>query len=117
MILTLIWGLWLAIGYFSISEPWILWKLGLVSLLVFYHLSLHKIYLDLKSGRKQWTSSFLRMWNEVPTVLLFAIVFLVVFKNQADMWFGVATIFILIAVLFTAIRVYKKYRSGKEQKK
>jgi putative membrane protein len=113
MIITLILGSWLATTMgIAFSEEWFwLWvKIILVILLVFYQFSLQKFYNDLRNNRVYVSSYFLRIWNEVPTVLLFAIVFLVIFRNTADMFRGILGILGLIVLLFAAIRIYRKFR-------
>lgn len=59
---------------------WLHAKLGLVFLLVAYHASLEVHRLNLASGRNTKSSRFFRMYNEVPTLLLIAIVFIAVLK-------------------------------------
>lgn len=68
------------------SEPWYLragWlhaKLGLVLLLVVYHGLLVKLARDFAGDRCRWSSRSLRLFNEIPAVLLLAIVILAVVK-------------------------------------
>ena len=56
-------------------------------------------------------SSFkLRLWNEVATVLLFAIVFLIVLKSNTGLVWGMLGLIIFSGTLILAIRIYKKSR-------
>jgi len=82
MILTWIFGLLLisSLGFEILSTAWIKLKLLLVILLTLYHFYLSKILVDFKMDQNTKTSKFFRVINEVPTVLLILIVFIVIFK-------------------------------------
>ena len=82
MILTWIFGLILisSLGFEILSTAWIKLKLLLVILLTLYHFYLSKILGDFKMDQNTKTSKFFRVINEVPTVLLILIVFIVIFK-------------------------------------
>ncbi len=90
-----------------LSMPWMQVKLGFVALLLLYHFSLHYIFRKQQKDRFPFTSTQLRFYNEVATVLLFAIVFTVVFKNTLSWIFGVGGIVGLGIVLSIAIMLYK----------
>jgi putative membrane protein len=89
---------------------WLKLKLCFVVLLYCYHFSLQRIFKQQQQQVFKYSGQQLRAWNEVPTVLLVAIVFLVVLKNMVDMWWGLLGLFILVALLMMAIRIYKKLR-------
>jgi putative membrane protein len=55
----------------------------------------------------------LRLWNELATVLLFAIVFLVVLKSALNWIFGVVGLVSLAVILMIAVKIYKRYREKK----
>ena len=78
-ILTLIFGLWLWLGY-GISGGWLHAKLILVALLAAYHLYCGKLLLDFRHDRNRHTHVYFRWFNEVPVLLLIAIIILVVLK-------------------------------------
>ena len=82
MILTWVFGLILIsyLGSEVFSATWIKLKLFLVILLTLYHFYLSKIMDDFKMDQNTKSSKFFRIINEVPTILLILIVFLVVFK-------------------------------------
>ena len=82
MILSWIFGLILIsiVGFDVLSETWIQLKLIFVVLLTFYHFYLGYFLNKLKSNQNTKTSRFFRVINEVPTILLILIVFIVVFK-------------------------------------
>lgn len=111
-ILTLIFGIWVGLLY-GVWAQWLVVKLFFVLLLYIYHLSLHRIYADQQEGIYKLTGQQLRIWNEVATVLLIAIVFLVVIKNMLSLLWGTVGIVLLIVLLLLAIRIYKKLREKK----
>ena len=78
-VLTIVFGAWLWLG-FGFSGTWLTAKLALVALLVAYHAWCGKLLLDLRAERSTKSHLWFRWFNEVPVVILFAIVFLAVFK-------------------------------------
>ena len=82
MILTWIFGIILIsnLGFEVFSTLWIKLKLLLVILLTLYHFYLAKLLDDFKFNQNTKSSKFFRIINEVPTILLILIVFVVVFK-------------------------------------
>jgi len=82
MILTWVFGLILisSLGPEVFSATWIKLKLLLVILLTLYHFYLSKLLVDFKLDQNIKSSKFFRIINEVPTILLILIVFIVVFK-------------------------------------
>ena len=82
MILTWIFGLILisSLGPEFFSATWIKLKLLLVVLLSLYHFYLSKLLGDFNLDQNTKSSKFLRIINEVPTILLILIVFIVIFK-------------------------------------
>ncbi|MDO9373531.1 MAG: CopD family protein [Ferruginibacter sp.] len=111
-ILTLIFGVWLA-TYFNPVPQWLWIKLGFVVVLYAYHFTLQKIYRDEMKGRFLYTSNQLRIWNEVATILLIAIVMLVSVKQSMSWVWGLIGLFVFIIILMSAIRIYKLIRAGK----
>jgi putative membrane protein len=79
MVLTVGSGLWLWLG-FGFSGGWIHAKVFLVVLLVAYHFWLRKLLGDFARDANRHPERFYRLVNEVPTLLLIAIVILVVVK-------------------------------------
>jgi len=82
MILTWAFGLILIsfLGFEVLSTTWIKLKLLLVILLTLYHFYLSKLLGDFNLDLNSKSSKFFRIINEVPTILLILIVFIVVFK-------------------------------------
>ncbi|MFD2202178.1 CopD family protein [Shivajiella indica] len=110
-ILTLIFGFWVLYfrwGYMQLG--FMQAKLGFVLLLYIYHFICHKIFKDLQNGKAKWTSSQLRMWNEVATVLLFAIIFLIVLKSLISVVWGIVGLIGLSLLMMLGIKWYKKVR-------
>ena len=82
MILSWLFGLILihSIGIQSFGEFWLITKIVLVLILTFYHFFLFNCLKNFGLDRNERSSKFYRVINEVPTVLLIVIIFLVVFK-------------------------------------
>ena len=68
------------IGFDVLSTTWIQLKLIFVVLLSFYHFYLGHFLSKLKFNQNVKTSRFFRITNEIPTILLILIVFIVIFK-------------------------------------
>jgi putative membrane protein len=82
MVLSWIFGMILIsnIGFENLSTLWIKIKLILVILLTLYHFYLGKLLEDFRLNKNTKSSKFFRIINEVPTLLLILIVFIVIFK-------------------------------------
>ena len=110
-------------GFFAIwmlvQEPsylkmgWMHVKLSFVLALYFYHFACHIIYKQLQKDIIKHTALKLRIWNEVATILLFAIVFLVVLKSTISWVWGVIGIILFGVLLMLSIKLYKRIREKK----
>jgi len=82
MVLTWVFGLILisSLGPEVLSATWIKLKLLLVILLTLYHFYLSKLLGNFNLDRNTKSSKFFRIINEVPTILLILVVFIVTFK-------------------------------------
>ena len=69
-----------SIGIQSLKEIWMISKLILVLSLTFYHFFLFNCLRNFAMNNNEYSSRFFRIINEVPTILLIVIIFLVVFK-------------------------------------
>jgi protoporphyrinogen IX oxidase len=78
--LTILFGVWLWLGWFRGAASWFHAKVALVALLVGYHLWCWRLMRDFAAERNTKSERWLRWFNEIPTVILIATVFLVVFK-------------------------------------
>lgn len=96
-----------------LSLPWMHIKLTFVAVLYIYHASCQKIYSQLQKDIIKYSSFKLRIWNEVATILLFAIVFLVTLKSAINWIWGLVGIILFGVLLMLAIRLYKRIRAHK----
>ena len=94
-----------------LEMPWMHIKLAFVLLLFLYHGKSHHIFKQLQRDHIAWTSNQMRLWNEVSTLILFAVVFLVILKDAFNWIYGVVGIFLLAAMLMLGIKIYKRLRS------
>ena len=78
-VLTLLSGLWLWLGY-GVRGGWLHAKLALVAVLIAYHVYCGKLLLDFRHGRNRHGHVFYRWLNELPVIVLIAVVILVVVK-------------------------------------
>ena len=113
-IITLIFGVWLfVLNPALLSLGWMHIKLLFIAILWLYHLKNHQLYLKMKNNTLSWSSSNRRIWNEVATVVLFAVVFLAVLKTSIGWVFGVIGLIALGVLLMVGIKAYKNYRLKK----
>jgi len=101
------------VGRIYLKEGWMHLKLAFVFLLYVYHILCHFLYKQLQNNIIKYSSKQLRIFNEIPTLLLFSVVFLVVLKNSFNWIYGVLGFFSLMIVLMIGIRIYKKLRDKK----
>jgi len=115
MILTTVFGAWFSFynpGYYY-TEPWFILKLVFVFGLILYHVQTHMLFVKQKANNFPWSSFRLRLWNEVATILLFVIVFLVVLKSNSGWVYGTLALVLLGITLFAATAIYKRNREAK----
>lgn len=109
-ILTIIFGTWMLILYGSFPL-WLMIKVAFVAGLLLYHLSIQILYKQQKNGNFKYTSAQLRIWNEVATLFLVAIVMLVVLKNILSLVWGLIGLICFAFLLIVVIRFLKKSRA------
>ena len=82
MVLSWLFGLLLIseIGFEELGSLWLQLKLVLVIFLSIYHFYLGKLLIKFKNDQNQKSSKFYRYINEIPTLLLILIIFIVIFK-------------------------------------
>lgn len=97
-------------------QAYFILKLCFVGALVLYHLQCHVMFNQLQNDIVKHSSFKLRLWNEVATVLLFAIVFLIVLKSNTGLVWGMLGLIVFSGTLILAIRIYKKSREKSEKK-
>ncbi|QKJ30800.1 protoporphyrinogen oxidase HemJ [Mucilaginibacter mali] len=96
-----------------LHEGWMHIKLTFVVALIAYHHICQGKIKQMRSGVFKWTSTQLRLWNELATIFLFAIVFLVVVKSALNWIFGVVGIILFSIIIMMAVKIYKRFREGK----
>lgn len=94
-----------------LQQPWMHLKLGFVVGLLVYHFICQNIVKQMRNGVFKWSSTQLRLWNEVATILLFAIVFLAVVKNGISWIYGTVGIVLFSMIIMLCVKVYKYYRT------
>ena len=103
--------LWVSPNY--LQQDWMIIKLILVFGLLLYHFQCGRIFKAIRTRKLTWSSYRLRLWNEVATVFLVAIVFLAV-KKSLGSWGEFLFFFVLfIFLLFFAVKLVKSFRKNK----
>ncbi|MDB5197597.1 MAG: protoporphyrinogen oxidase [Flaviaesturariibacter sp.] len=116
-VLTLIFGPWVMLnGAWEkmLGEEggrWLLIKLFFVAGLYVYHFSLHAIYKQEMRGIFKYSSQKLRVWNEVATIFLIAIVMLATVKQSLSFVWGLIGLVGFVIILMSAIKIYKALRT------
>jgi putative membrane protein len=109
-VLTLIFGPWM--WYMMDALPtWLAVKLCFVVGLYAYHFTLHRLYKQQAAGVFKYSSTQLRIWNEMATVFLIAIVMLAVVKQSLSPVWGLLGLFLFVILLMSAIKLYKLVRT------
>jgi putative membrane protein len=103
-----LWMLWQNPAY--LSMPWMKLKLVSVAGLILYHLYCHSILKQQQKGIFKLSSFKLRLLNELATVFLVAIVFLVVLKSGSGLVKGLVGLFSFAVSLMLAVFLYRKAR-------
>ena len=82
MLLSWIFGILLIhiLGFAVFSELWMQIKIVAVVILTYYHFTLGKYLNDFAIDNNQKTSKFFRIYNEIPTLILIVVIFVVIFK-------------------------------------
>jgi putative membrane protein len=114
MVLTFVFGVWmlgLNWDYYK-QAPWMHIKLTFVVFLLIYHFICQKIMFQFHQNKFKWNSMRLRLWNEVATLFLVSIVFIVVLKDSFNWIKGVLGFFGVAIVLMIAIQWYKRLRKA-----
>jgi putative membrane protein len=93
-----------------LQADWMHVKLAFVIALLIYHFICQNIVKQLKNGIYKMTSFKLRLWRELATVFMIAIVFAVILKNAVNWIYGLIGIMGIAVVIMFAVKIYKKYR-------
>lgn len=114
-ILTLIFGplVWYYFSGWNIDK-WLAIKLCFVICLYAYHITLHILFLQQSRGIFRFSSMQLRIWNEVATIFLVAVIMLATVKQSLSFVWGLLGLFLFVILLFSAIKIYKLLRLKKK---
>ncbi len=94
-----------------LQQSWMQIKLAFViGLLVYHFICQHKMN-QMAKGIYTWSSTQLRVWNEVATIFLFAIVFLVILKSAVNWIYGILGLVLFTLIIMSAVKVYKYFRT------
>ena len=82
MLLSWIFGVLLihSIGFSAFTELWMQIKSVAVIILTYYHFTLRKYLNDFALENNTKTTKFFRIYNEIPTIILIVVIFVVIFK-------------------------------------
>jgi putative membrane protein len=111
-IITAILGGSLAWQY-AFVPTWLWAKFIFIFLLYGYHFLCHHIYKRQQKKIFEQTATQLRIWNEVATILLVGIVFLVVVKDALSWLWALIGLLIFSVFILAGIYIYKKVREKK----
>jgi putative membrane protein len=115
-VMVLIFGTSLIQFFLPFKEnPWLHIKLLFVAGLYGYQYYLHTIFLNQQKNLCKLSSTKLRVINEISTVFLVAIVFLVVLKDTLNFIYAVLGLFVFIGILLLGIKTYKKLRIARNK--
>lgn len=110
-ILATFFAIWLLVLQpFWLLQPWMHIKLLFVFLLFIYHFKTHQYYKQLQKDIVKKSSTYMRIWNEGATFILFAVVFLVVLKSAINWVWGVVGIIVLGVLIMLGFKMYKNIR-------
>ncbi len=113
-ILASIFAFWMLlftqVGNAWLLMPWMQVKLGFVFALYLYHYKCHRIFKELQNDSVKYSTNYMRLWNEVATIILFAVVFLVILKNAFNWIYGVVGIVLFSVLIMLGFKFYKRIR-------
>lgn len=111
-ILATLFAVWLLILIPEwLQQPWMHVKLAFVLALFLYHFKCHHLFKQLQRDHISWSSTQMRLWNEVSTLILFAVIFLVIVRDAVNWIYGVIGIFLLAGILMLGVKIYRRLRS------
>ena len=111
MVLTWITGLSLIYTVYweaFASLTWLHLKLGFVICITIYHFYCRYVIQQFRAKNFIHSGSFLRLFNEIATILLVAVVFLVVGKNSLDWVYGLVGFILFAVVIMVAVKAVKR---------
>lgn len=116
---SIVFGFWMIFLNWSyyLSQPWMWLKLIFIGFLILYHLQCHLLYKRQRKNIFKWNSFQLRLYNELATVFLVAIVFLVVVKSTGSLVWSLLGLFIFAALLMAFVTIYRNMREKEDARK
>ena len=94
-----------------LEQSWMQVKISFILLLWLYTYSCQIILNQIKIGQIRTTEIKLRIWNEVATLIMFAIIFMAVLKNSISWIYATLSLVGLAVLLMISIKMYKKYKT------
>lgn len=111
-VLTLVFGSWLLVLFPPyLSQPWMHLKLFFVACLLLYQFFGQRVFRRMGENPMAYTSFGMRLWNEVSTVILVSVVFLVVNRDSISWLWGALGLVGLGALLTLVVSLYRKRRA------
>lgn len=93
-----------------LQMPWMQVKLSFVLGLLIYHFICQNIVKQLKNNQFKMSSFQLRLWRELATIFMIAIVFVVILKSAINWIYGLIVIMGVAMAIMIAVKLYKNYR-------
>lgn len=114
MILATTFGTWMLVDQPAMLKvDYMQIKLGFVGGLIVYHHICHSFFKKLQKGNDTKTGNFYRIWNEVATLFLVAIIFLIIMRSSINWIWGTVGFVAFGVALMVAIKIYKRIREKK----
>jgi putative membrane protein len=111
-LITALMGTLLVIEYGTVPI-WLWIKLGFVAALYIYHFICHKIFNAQQADLSPYSSQQMRLWNEVATILLVGIIFIVVLKNTYSLLWGILGLILFSILILLGIKIYTILRKNR----
>ncbi|MEY4933805.1 MAG: hypothetical protein RIS64_164 [Bacteroidota bacterium] len=111
-VLTFLLGGSLLSYYYPELPKWLWIKLLFVVLLYTYHIVTQRILNQQQKHIFKYSSNQMRLWNEVPTLLLFAIVFQVILKDAFTFKGLISVLAGLIFLIYAGFSIYRHFRTN-----
>ncbi len=114
--LALMFGTWLLVlAPHWLTQPWMHIKLLFVALLMVYQFYGQNVLKKIGEDPMRYNSLSMRLLNEVPTLILISVVFLVVMKSEIHWIWGTLSILCIAALMSFFVWQYKRKREMKEK--
>lgn len=111
MIISLLAGVgMLTLNSSLLQTDWMWVKLAFVVGLLIYHFICQNIVEQLKNNQFRMSSFQLRLWRELATIFMIAIVFIVILKSAINWIYGLIGIMGIAMAIMIAVKLYKNYR-------